>query len=112
MQVWIYWNYVFRDKIGDSGKELKNKIDTSWYYLRQLGWLQFLGGNHRKNKVYFKDSLGEAQKPQNMYFYVMLMYQLVQTDMTELYINQKSVVKLLFAFGFNRLQCWYFVVNL
>lgn len=60
----------------------------------------------------FKDSLREAQKPQNMYFSVMLLYQLAQTDMTELYTNQKkSVVKLLFAFGFNTLQCWYLVIN-
>lgn len=39
----------------------------------------------------FKDSLREAQKPQNMYFSVMLLYQLAQTDMAELYINQKNL---------------------
>lgn len=62
-----YTEITFSEKkITDRGKELKSKIYTSWYYLRQLGWLQFLGGNHRKNKVYFKDSLREDQKPQNM----------------------------------------------
>lgn len=46
-----------------------------------------------------------------MYFSVIFMYQLAQTDRTKLYIIQKFMAKLLLAFGFNALQCSYFVIK-